>query len=114
MKLSLTRSGSDSSDADEIRLNRPKRRKKNPFIDDEAEYDGESSDEQQDDELDIDLDGFIDDSDFIDQNQFATNKRIEIELNHESLLKFLDSQTKDDLENMGLRFVYSHPSDLLR
>lgn len=94
---------------------RRKKRKKNPFLDDEAELDGACSDDENDEDLDGDLDGFIDDSEtFHDENFHDFNKKIEIELNRERLLEFLTDKTKHDLEAMGLRFVYSHPSHLLK
>ena len=83
-------------------------------MDDEAEFDGVGSDDENDDDLDSDLDGFIDDSESCDQNFHDFNKKIEIELNREKLLEFLAEKTKHDLEAMGLRFVYSHPSHLLK
>lgn len=106
--------GSVSSDDSEIFVNRRrKRRRRNPFLDDEAELDGQCSDDDNDDNLDADLSDFIDDSD-LTENNFGMHKKIEMEINKENLLKFLESQTKRELEQMGLGFVYSHPTDLVK
>ena len=106
--------GSVSSDDSEIFVNRRRqRRRRNPFLDDEAELDGQCSDDDNDDNLDADLSDFIDDSD-LTENNFGMHKKIEMEINKENLLKFLESQTKRELEQMGLEFVYSHPTDLVK
>lgn len=92
---------------------RKKRRKKNPFLDDEAENDGQCSDDDDSDDLDDDLDGFIDDSAETNSNDFDMHKKIEIQLNRENLLQFLSIKSSGDLEKIGLTFVYSSPTDLL-
>ena len=107
--------GSVSSDDSEIFVNRRrKKRRRNPFLDDEAELDGQCSDDDNDDNLDADLSDFIDDSEDLTENNFGLQKKIEMEINKENLLKFLESQTKRELEQMGLGFVYSHPTDLVK
>lgn len=102
-----------SSDESDICVVRKKRRKKNPFLDDEAENDGEYSDDDDDEDLDDDLEGFIDDSEVTSSNDFGKHKKIEIQLNRENLLQYLSRQTSHDLEKIGLTFIYSHPTDLL-
>lgn len=104
---------SQSSDDSDICVIRKKRRKKNPFLDDEAANDDECSDDDDGEDLDDDLDGFIDDSEETSSNDFGTHKKIEIQLNRENLLQYLSRQTSRDLEKIGLTFVYSHPTDLL-
>ena len=105
---------SDSSDGSEIVVNRRKKRKRNPFLDDEAEHDGQCSDDDNDCNSDADLSDFIDDSEDFTENNFPINKKVEIEVNKENLLKFLKGQTKRELEHIGLGFVYSHPNDLFK
>ena len=106
---------SDSSDGSEIVVNRyRKKRKRNPFLDDEAEDDGPCSDDDNDGYSDAELSDFIDDSGDFTENNFTKNKKVEIEVNKENLLKFLNGQTKQELEHMGLVFVYSHPQDLFK
>ena len=91
---------------------RTKRKKRNPFLDDEAESDGDGENEI-DEDSDADLDGFIDDSVNESETNFDLRKQVEIELNREALKKFIVSQETSDLEEMGLSFVYSLPSDLV-
>ena len=93
---------------------RKKRRKRNPFLDDEAESDGEDKDEETNEDLDADLEGFIDDSDDESQTNYELRKKVEIELNRVELQKFLESRNNSDLEEMGLRFVYSTITDLVK
>ena len=113
--LNSIRIESDSDESD-ICVVRKKRRKTNPFIDDEADDDNNDSCSADDDDADSDgnLDGFIDDSEEPEMNDFEMNKKVEIELNREKLLKFLADQTTRDLEQMGLSFVYSHPEELVQ
>ena len=92
---------------------RTKRRKRNPFLDDEAESDGDGENEKNDEDSNADLDGFIDDSADESETNFELRKQVEIELNREALKKFIESQETSDLEEMGLSFVYSLPSDLV-
>ena len=104
--------GSESSGSD-ICIPRRKKRKRNPFIDDEADIDGSCSGDENDDDMD-DMQSFIDDSEVIKENDFHMTKRIEVELNRENLLKFLAGQTKSALAQIGLDFVYSHPQDIFK
>ena len=104
---------SELSDDSDVCVIRKKRRKKNPFLDDEAENDDECSDDDDGEDMDNDLEGFIDDSEETSLNDFGMNKKIEIQLNRENLLKYLTCQSSRDLEKIGLTFVYSHPMDLL-
>ena len=90
-----------------------KRRKKNQFLDDEADGDGRISDEENSDEFDEDLDGFIDDSENNPEADFELHKKVEIELNKVALRKFLEAQDTSTLEEMGIGFIYSKPSDLV-
>ena len=112
--LNSMRIESDSDESD-ICVVRKKRRKTNPFIDDEADDDNNDSCSADENDADSDgnLDGFIDDSEEPVLNDFDLNKQVEIEINREKLLKFLADQTSRDLEQMGLSFVYSHPEDLV-
>ena len=110
--MSSNRFESESDDS-EICIQR-KRRRKNPFLDDEAEFDGSCSDDEPEEIFDADLADFIDDSEDLTANDFRMNKTVEIDLNRENLLQFLTEQTKHDLEQIGLRFVYSHPTDLFK
>ena len=104
---------SDSEDS-EIFVVRKKRKKSNPFIDDEANgsSDDTASDGESDADSDGNLDGFIDDSEEVHENDFEMNKKTEIQVNRDNVLKFLSEQTESALQKMGLAFVYSHPEDL--
>ena len=92
---------------------RKKRRKRNPFLDDEAESDGDDQYEETNEDLDADLEGFIDNSEEESENNFDLRKKVEIELNRVELQKFLESRNNSDLEEMGLSFVYSTVTDLV-
>ena len=83
-------------------------------MDDEAESDGEDKDEETNEDLDADLEGFIDDSDDETQTNYELRKKVEIELNRVELQKFLESRNNSELEEMGLRFVYSTTTDLVK
>ena len=83
-------------------------------MDDEAESDGEDQCEETNEDLDADLEGFIDDSEEESENNFDLRKKVEIELNRVALEKFLKSRNDSDLEEMGLSFVYSTTSDLVK
>ena len=92
---------------------RKKRRKRNPFLDDEAESDGDDQYEETNEDLDADLEGFIDNSEEESENNFDLRKKVEIELNRVELQKFLESRNNSELEEMGLSFVYSTVTDLV-
>ena len=83
-------------------------------MDDEAESDGDDQYEETNEDLDADLEGFIDDSEEECENNFNLRKKVEIELNRVELQKFLESRNNSDLEEMGLSFVYSTVTDLVR
>ena len=83
-------------------------------MDDEAESDGEDQCEETNEDLDADLEGFIDDSEEESENNFNLRKKVEIELNRVALEKFLKSRNDSDFEEMGLSFVYSTTSDLVK
>lgn len=83
-------------------------------MNDEAESDGEDKDEETNEDLDADLEGFIDDSDDETQTNYEMRKKVEIELNRVELQKFLESRNNSELEEMGLRFVYSTTTDLVK
>ena len=83
-------------------------------MDDEAESDGEDKDEETHEDLDADLEGFIDDSDDETQTNYELRKKVEIELNRVELQKFLETRNNSELEEMGLRFVYSTTTDLVK
>ena len=83
-------------------------------MDDEAESDGEDQCEETNEDLDADLEGFIDDSEEESENDFDLRKKVEIELNRVALEKFLKSRNDSDFEEMGLSFVYSTTSDLVK
>ena len=83
-------------------------------MDDEAESDGEDQCEETNEDLDADLEGFIDDSEEESENNFELRKKVEIELNRVALEKFLKSRNDSDFEEMGLSFVYSTTSDLVK
>ena len=83
-------------------------------MDDEAESDGEDQCEETNEDLDADLEGFIDDSEEESENNFDLRKKVEIELNRVALEKFLKSRNDSDFEEMGLSFVYSTTSDLVK
>ena len=82
-------------------------------MNDEAEGDDGVSDEENSDESDGDLDDFIDDSDNMTEADYELHKKVEIELNKVALRKFLEAQEISSLEEMGIGFIYSKPSDLV-
>ena len=82
-------------------------------MNDEAEGDDGVSDQENSDESDGDLDDFIDDSDNMTEADYELHKKVEIELNKVALRKFLEAQEISSLEEMGIGFIYSKPSDLV-
>lgn len=83
-------------------------------MDDEAESDGEDDAENSQEDLDVDLEGFIDDSGDDTEINFDLRKKVEIEINRVALQKYLETQEKSALEDMGLSFIYSLPADLVK
>ena len=99
---------------DEDRIVRnPKRRKRNVFLDDEA--DCEDMDDDQDEEMNEFENDFIDDSDHSQGSQeILANKRREIELNKIALLTYLKELTNEELENLGMKFDLTQIEDLFQ
>ena len=93
---------------------RKKRRKRNPFLDDEAESDGDGHFEENSEDSDENLEGFINDSEDESENNFALRKKVKIELNRVALQKFIENQDNSALEEIGISFVYSTANDLLK
>lgn len=83
-------------------------------MDDEADSDGADDDEETLEDLDSDLEGFIDDSEEVSEPNFDLRKKVEIELNGIALLKFLETQEPSVLNAIGLSFVYSRAKDLVK
>ena len=75
---------------------------------------GSHSNDENDDDSGSDLQDFIDDSEDYPENDFIMNRKIEIELNREVFVKFMSAKSKEELANIGLRFIYSHPKDLFK
>ena len=89
-----------------------KKKKKCPFLDDEAEIHNACSSEESTDAHSSDLD-FIDDSEefTIDKN-FNSRKEREIAVNREKLKQFLESLDETIICEIGFDFSFSNLSDI--
>ena len=111
----LTSSSNESpvelvEDEDRI-VRKPKRRKRNVFLDDEADCD--DMDDDQDEEMNDSENDFIDDSECSHGSQeILANKRREIEANKIALFTYLKEQTNEELEQLGLKFDLTQIEDL--
>ena len=47
------------------------------------------------------------------ENNFNLQKKIEIEINREVLLKYLEGLNESAWDNIGISFIYSKPADLI-
>ena len=117
MNRMVTSSSNESqveSVEDEDRIVRkPKRRKRNVFLDDEADCD--DMDDGQDEEMNDSENDFIDDSECTQGSQeVLANKRREIEANKIALLTYLKELSNEDLEHFGLKFDLSQIEDLIQ
>ena len=115
MNRMVTSSSNESqveSVEDEDRIVRkPKRRKRNVFLDDEADCD--DMDDGQDEEMNDSENDFIDDSECTQGSQeVLANKRREIEANKIALFTYLNELTNEDLEPLGLKFDLTRIEDL--
>ena len=97
-------------DEDRI-VRKQKRRKRNVFLDDEADCD--DMDDDQDEEMNDSENDFIDDSELTQGSQeVLANKRREIEANKIALFTYLNELTNEDLEHIGLKFDLTRIEDL--
>ena len=81
-------------------------------MDDEAEGEGDNSNDDNSDGLDSDMEDFIDDDSNLSEPDFELRKKVEIELNRVAVRKFLEAQEDSFLKEIGIGFIYSKPSDL--
>ena len=106
---------SQGEDEDEDRIARKprKRRKKNVFLDDEADCD-DLDDDQEEGMNDSESD-FIDDSEISQGTDgILAEKRREIEANKIALLTYLKELSNEDIEHLGLKFDLSQIEDLIQ
>ena len=102
----LTNETSNDQDSDDDRIVRKsgKRRKRNHFLDDEAECDDMIEDDNE-------VGANSDDNDFIDDTEMSqwyeevdSNARKEKRMNQMALFAYLKELTNQELENIGLKF----------
>ena len=104
----------DSSDEDQPVRKSKKRRKQNPFLDDEAECDETDGSNDELEPTDADSQ-FIDDSEIERDNEnINAERKKELDMNKIALLTYFEQMSNDELANIGMKFDLTKIEDLLQ
>ena len=98
-------------------IRRGRKRKSNPFLDDEAECEDDNENENVDDDTENEdsEDSFIDNNDVVaKKSDFMESKLLEIEANKRKLMTHINGLPRAEFDKLGLTFCYTNIIDLFK